>query len=94
MGNIEFKQIDITSAAKVTAAIMAIFGFLMGLLVAIFGSTAAYIAGAGALGAGFGIASIVIFPIMMAIYGFVIGAISAFLYNIVAERIGGIKVRT
>ena len=94
MRSIEFKQFDVMSVAKVTAAIMAIFGFIAGIMVAAFGTAAAIFAGAGALGAGFGIASIVIFPVMMAIYGFVIGAVSAFLYNIVAKRIGGIKVRT
>ena len=41
-----------------------------------------------------GLSAIVIFPIVGAILGFLWGVIAAFLYNIVAERIGGVRVET
>ena len=52
------------------------------------------IAGVTSLGmlGGFGVLAIVMFPIMGAISGFIGGAISAFLYNLVATRIGGIEM--
>ena len=90
---LEWKSFDVMSAAKITAVVMAIFGLIGGIMVAIFGSTAAFYFGAGALGVGFGLLSVIIFPIAMAIQGFVIGAVGAFIYNIVAKYVGGIKVR-
>jgi len=40
----------------------------------------------------FGVLSIVIFPIIFAICGFIGGAITALLYNLFAGKIGGVQV--
>jgi len=39
-----------------------------------------------------GILSIIVFPIIFGIMAFICGAIMAFLYNIFADKIGGIEV--
>ncbi len=86
------KRIDPMSLAKIYAVIMAVFGFVMGVVffisMAFVGpslSTPVYFAGAG-------IFMIVFFPIFYGILGFIAGAIGAVLYNFVASKIGGVKV--
>lgn len=97
----ELKKIDILSAAKVTAIVSAIWGFIIALISLPFlaiASTASSYAGAAAgfdmapLMLGFGIASIVIAPIVGAIIGFIAGAVGAFFYNIAAKYVGGVKL--
>ena len=96
----EIKRVDIMSCAKVSAALGAIVGFIAGLIVTIVslavGSMAAYIPDATAtapwLMGMMGALSIIVMPILYAITGFVSGAIMAFLYNIVAEKIGGVEI--
>ncbi len=96
------KHIDVLSAAKVIAVLSAIWGFIGALISLPFMAMAGSAAGlAGTAAAGFnmaplmlglGIASLVIAPIMMAIIGFICGAVGAFHYNVVADRIGGIQL--
>jgi len=47
-----------------------------------------------ALPALFGIAAIVVFPILYGVMGFVFAALAATVYNLVAAKIGGIEVET
>jgi hypothetical protein len=96
-------HIAVGSAFKVGATlyalIFAVFGFFLVLLPGIFGASllGALLrdqGGAEALGAGFG-ASIVVYVIgiiVSAIGGGIGGAINAWLYNIVAGWVGGLKV--
>jgi uncharacterized membrane protein YagU involved in acid resistance len=42
--------------------------------------------------AAFGLLAIIIFPVLFAIIGFLMGIIVAFVYNVVAKRFGGIKL--
>ncbi len=56
------------------------------------GASQQLIANVGFISGAAGLSAIVIFPIAGAILGFLWGVILAFLYNIVAERIGGIEV--
>jgi len=42
--------------------------------------------------AAFGLMSIIIFPIIFGIISFIVGAITAFLYNAFAGKIGGIQI--
>ena len=90
---LEWKKFDIMSVAKIQAVIMAICGFIAGIIMAAIGESAMLLTGVSG-GAGLGIAAIVIFPITYAILGFVGGAIGAFIYNIVADKIGGVVVYT
>lgn len=102
---IEFKKIDIMSVGKVSAAIHAILGLVAGLIVAslvggllvwmpVVAPATSQIVNLGFVSGAAGLSAIVIFPIVGAILGFLWGAIAAFLYNIVAERIGGVQVET
>lgn len=87
----EIKSIDIISWAKIHA----LFGIVIGL---VYGVCTAFVFGAAGLANNmtgleiFGVASIVIFPIVMAIMGFICGAIMAFLYNVFAAKVGGVQV--
>jgi hypothetical protein len=92
----ELKAIDVMSMATVSAVIAAIWGFVAGVLMALgMGMASSFGAMAGMEAVpmyGFGAAAIVIFPIIYAIVGFVAGAITAFIYNIVAQKVGGVKL--
>jgi hypothetical protein len=88
------RKVGIMSVAKVLAVLMAIAGLIEGIVFASLGTMIGSIAEgtpAAALGA-FGLMAIVIFPIGGAISGFIGGAISAALYNMVAGGIGGIEM--
>ena len=87
------KKVGVMSVAKVSAVIMAIIGFIEGILFAAFGTMMGSLAGATAIAlSGFGLFAIVIFPIMGDISGFIGGAIGAALYNFVADKMGGIEM--
>lgn len=86
------KRIGAMSAAKVSGAIGAVIGLLFGIIAALIGTAAFALRGSAALGVGFGVFSIILFPIIYGILSFAVGAVSAFLYNAVAERIGGIEM--
>lgn len=101
----EFRKIDVMSAGKVSAAIHAIVGFLAGLVFAslvggllvwmpVVAPATSQIVNVGIVSGAAGLSAIVIFPIVGAILGFLWGVIAAFLYNIVAMKIGGIEVET
>lgn len=87
----EIKSIDIISWAKIHA----LFGIVVGL---IYGVCTAFVFGLFGIAeemsgvVAFGVASIVIFPIILGILGFISGAIMAFLYNIFAAKIGGVQL--
>ena len=86
----EIKAIDIMSLAKMSAILSAIAGFIFGIFAAAGLSMMAPTAGIP--GFGFGILAIVAFPILYGIVGLICGAIVAIVYNLVAEKIGGIKI--
>jgi len=89
MAKVEIKRLDVISVAKIQAAVMAIIGFVIGIIVALVTSVA--VAFTGLLpGAGLGFLSIIILPIVYGVVGFICGAVGAFLYNVVAARIGGV----
>ncbi|MEN6443480.1 MAG: DUF3566 domain-containing protein [Methanoregula sp.] len=85
------KSVDIISWAKIHALFGIVFGLFYGIIFAIMGAAIGVSAGMPGVGA-FGLMSIIIFPIMFAIMGFICGAIMAFLYNVFADKIGGIQV--
>jgi uncharacterized membrane protein (DUF485 family) len=85
------KSIDIMSWAKIQALFGIVMGLVYGVLFAMLGVAIGYNKDMAGLEA-FGLMSIIIFPIIFAIMGFICGAIMAFLYNIFAGKIGGIKV--
>ncbi len=97
----ELKRVDVMSLARLYAALGALVGFIIGLIVTIIslaiGSVAPLIPEATMSSTPFfwgmmGALSIIVMPITYAVLGFVSGAVSAFLYNIVAERVGGVEL--
>ena len=93
------KRIDVLSVAKITGIIAAAFGLIAGLLLLVFGSMIAGLAGsqgdAGPLAAlGGGVVGVIALPILYGICGFVGGVIQALIYNLAAGVIGGIRIET
>lgn len=94
MATVEWKSFDVVAMGKIYAVIGAIMGVIMGIMMAAFGAMMTAVPGVAGIGVGFGLLSIIILPIMYAIGGFIMGIITAFIYNIVAGWVGGIKVNT
>ena len=92
------KRVGVLSFAKISGAIYAILGIIIGCLFALFSlmvgaiGSAASGSNASPYGAFFGVGAIIIFPIMYGIIGFVGGAISCALYNWLAGMIGGVEI--
>lgn len=85
-------RIDVMSTAKIYALMMAVFGLLLGAMLAImnyFLPTAAIEPEATYK---LGWSAIVIFPIIYGLMGFLSGALMAWLYNLLAAKMGGIKL--
>ncbi|HET9581808.1 MAG TPA: hypothetical protein VFP76_03245 [Gemmatimonadota bacterium] len=85
------------SLAKVMGAIYAVIGFVAGAMFTLFALMGAA-AGAASepemawMAPLFGIAAIVIFPILYGVIAFVMGLVVSGLYNLIAGRIGGVEV--
>ena len=94
--SVEVKKINILALAKISGIILATIGLVMVFLLYLgltFSTDVEMAANFNhPLIAQFGYFSIIIFPIVFGIQGFVSGAVIAFLYNMFAEKIGGIKV--
>lgn len=88
----EIKSFDVLSVGKIYAIVMAIIGFLAGIIIALVGSAASTFSRPGMWGAGLGVLSIIILPIVYAILGFIFGIIGAAIYNLVAKWVGGVKI--
>ena len=99
----ELKKLDVMSVGKVCALFGVIFGLIIGIFMTIISASVSSLMSAMTplstgmpfdpmLFIGFGALSIVIFPIIYAIGGFISGIIYAFIYNIIAGRFGGIVV--
>ncbi len=88
------KKIGVMSLAKILGAMYAIIGFIVGffffLIMGVFGGMAGL--GQGGVMIGAGLFMWVFYTIALAISGFIGGAITAFLYTFLAEKLGGIEV--
>ena len=81
------------SVAKIAGVLYALIGLIMGTFFALAALAGAF---AGAEGAGFmgsimGVGAIVVLPLLYGCMGFVFTLIAAFLYNLIAGMIGGIR---
>lgn len=95
------KRIDPISAGKISGIIGVAIGLIAGVLFFLFGSMMAGMLASqnsGAAGAGSaifgGIAGIFVLPIMYGVFGFIGGLVQAFIYNIAAGWVGGIRIET
>ena len=83
------KRIGVLSLAKILGILYAIFGLIVGALFALFPLIGL---SADETGLFFGTASIIIFPILYGIMGFIGGIITAFFYNLIVGKVGGLEV--
>jgi hypothetical protein len=99
------RKIGVLSCGKVSGALYALAGLLIGACVALFSLVGAGAmmaaqneAGTGSGGMGgmfgaiFGVGAIIFLPLVYGILGFIGGLITALLYNLVAGFVGGIEV--
>ncbi len=94
MAYMVLKRIDPMSFAKMYAAVAALVIFVICLIYALFILAFAGMMGgeAGAIGAGVAIAMVIFGPIIYGIMVFLIGLLMAWLYNLIAARIGGVEL--
>ena len=101
MGEKTIQSIPVMPFAMMLAVISAVIGLIAGIIYAIaFGAIFAAIPATstspfnlGWLGVIFGVGAVIVGPIMGFIGGLIQGLIVAVLYNFLAPRIGGIKLR-
>ena len=89
------KRIGPMSCAKISGALYAILGIIIGgvfSMIALAGGFASDTAEGAGIGAGIGVAAIVVFPILYGSIGFVGTLVIAWLYNIGAGLVGGIEI--
>ena len=88
----EITKMEVLSVGKVYALSLAFFGFIAGIFVAILGSAFNTYGRGGMLGPSLGIASIILFPVIYGIIGFIAGIIGAAIYNLIVKLVGGIEI--
>lgn len=93
----ELKRINVMSVAKVNGVIGVLFGLIAGIFINII--PAGMMSQMGEMDAvkvlsatGTGVMGFIVLPIFYGISGFVVGALFAFLYNLVARWIGGVRL--
>lgn len=91
---IKIKKIGVLSLGKISALLYAIMGLIVGVfmaLISLIGATFSQ-STTGMFGMLFGVGAIILLPIFYGAMGFVTGVITAWLYNIIANWIGGLEV--
>jgi hypothetical protein len=101
---IRIKRIGVLSFAKIVGLLYAVLGLIFGMLFTLFSLIGALTSAFATRSGGvsfvgmyetlFGIGSIILFPIMYGVMGFITGLIMAAMYNFIARWIGGIEVET
>ena len=93
----ELKAIGPVSSAKVLGLFYAAIGLVAGVVVACVALAGATLGRGGEdvspfLGSMFGVAAIVLLPVLYGVLGALGGLILSGLYNVIARRVGGIQV--
>jgi hypothetical protein len=89
------KRVDPASCAKIAGTLYAIIGLIIGAIVSLvamaggFGAEAPQDSGIAAM---IGVGSIIMFPIFYGVIAFAAALIGAWLYNILAGMVGGIRI--
>jgi hypothetical protein len=101
MAKMVIKRFGVFSAAKIYGVVMAgvglVIGIPLGLLMIIFGAAMMSASGrnsaaGGGVGIGIGVFYMIGLPILYGVLGFVLGAISAAIYNMAAGMLGGLEM--
>lgn len=90
------RRIAPLSVAKVAFALYAVIGLIVGFVVALVGLTGVALGDFGSaapfLGLALGAGAVIALPIFYGVMGFVVGIVSAAVYNLVAGIVGGVEV--
>ena len=92
------KSIGLFSLAKIMGIIYAFFGFIVGLFFSFFTLMGAVLGSVFSdspeplVGLIFGVGSVIFFPVLYGVLGFIGGIISAGIYNLVAKWVGGLEI--
>ena len=85
-------KIGVLSLAKIYAVMFGLAGLVLG----VFSAVASLLLGAAAqsLGAGanLGLIAVIVMPLIYALIGLILGALTALLFNVAAKRMGGLEV--
>jgi len=101
MAKVQVKRVGVFSYAKITAVTMAAFGVIIGviygLIFMVVGGAMMAGGGRGSSGAGassfvIGLVLMVAIPVISGIFGFIAGAIGAFIYNVASGFVGGLEL--
>lgn len=84
------RRIDPWSMAKMYALGLGLLGFVLGLIIAIFSVALGSMSGMAFFA--FGVAAVIVLPILFGIIGLVAGALTAVVYNLIAGHFGGIEI--
>jgi len=94
------RHIGVGSLARILAALYAFWGFIFGVLVALFSLAGAGMSAGsdspmpGWLGGLLGVGAVIFLPICYGVFGAIGGALTAVMYNVVAGMVGGLSVET
>ena len=93
------RRIGVASLAKMMGALYGLMGIIAGCAFALVSLVGLGFATQGTddpawLGPIFGVGAVIILPIMYGVFGLVFGALTAWLYNIVAGVAGGVEIET
>jgi hypothetical protein len=93
----KIRYVEPLSAGKILGAIYGALGLLIGAVFTCISLIAAAVAANqagpfGAFPAVMGLFAVVFFPVFYGVAGFIGGVITAFLYNVAAQFVGGIEV--
>lgn len=95
------QRIGVLSGAKVFGALYAGMGLIVGCIFSLIAMVQGAILGAasselgemgGVFGMLFGVGAIILFPIFYGVMGFLVGALGAFIYNLVSGFVGGLEL--
>ena len=92
------KSVGLFSLAKILGIIYAFFGFIAGLFFSFFALIGALVGSNFAdspeplVGIFFGVGSVILFPILYGVLGFIGGIITAGIYNLTARWVGGLEI--
>lgn len=91
----EIKEINVISAANISGVIHFAIGIFVGVLYFLIslGMPAEMFDAVPWMRYMFGVGSLVLMPIASGVMGWLSGAVSSLVYNLVADRIGGLKIR-
>ena len=87
------KRVGVGSAAKVYGLTLGILGIFIGIIyAAMFSMIGGLSNDLPFSGGGFGVAFLIIIPILYGVIGFIFGALGALVYNFVAGKFGGLEI--